>query len=306
MTYETWMSETSRGVFTPRSAALGAVDAAFSNCKDSMKASLPLRKTLFDKLELWVKAQENKGKNWKSSTRNATKDNKGRGTVERLFADFAADPIFKPQVAKLNALPVAPAPALGGAYVPGKWDHHKDQDGGWHEFIRQQKGNSCVPSTIVMVKRAFHGLSAGQLSEEQIRGVMGLEESGNLNQGLSSLSHTAQSTHDWANQGTGPDHAVNVLRANPYPVPGARKLSVRGQGLRTDLRKCSSKKPGLIGWLWVAGGGHFTVCCGPTKDDSKLIILDPWNGIQYVPNVDPHFASYLGATARLGDAIVCG
>src|SRR3546814_15701820 len=53
------------------------------------------------------------------------------------------------------------------------------------------------------------------------------------------------------------------------------------------------------------GLGHFTMCCGPTEDGSKLVIVDPWTGIGYVDNTVNGFTSYQNGTGTLGDAIVC-
>lgn len=42
----------------------------------------------------------------------------------------------------------------------------------------------------------------------------------------------------------------------------------------------------------MGGGGHWTVCVGPTKDRSKLVILDPRNDVQYLDNTDAGFTTY--------------
>jgi hypothetical protein len=302
MNYTTWMAETKRGITTPRSTQLKAVDNAFSTCKDTATGSLPQRKALVDALVAWIGF---KGGNWRQSTRNATVDGTGKGTVERLLRDLSADSTFKGKLNQYLTAGVAPV-VRSNAYIPGKWDTAKDEDGHCYEFIRQQKGNSCVCATIVMVKRAFHNLSASQLGEEQIRGLMALEETGNLNKGISAISQPAQNHHDWDNVGTGPTRAVNVLKVNPYPVKNARRMAEKsGQTLLDALRKCSRKQPGLVGWRWSAGGGHFTMCCGPTEDGSKLVIVDPWTGIGYVDNTVNGFTSYQNGTGTLGDAIVC-
>jgi hypothetical protein len=35
-----------------------------------------------------------------------------------------------------------------------------------------------------------------------------------------------------------------------------------------------------------------TVCVGPTSDGADLIVLDPWNGLQYVPNDPSTYRTY--------------
>jgi hypothetical protein len=304
MNYNTWINETARGTFTPCSPTLKAFDTAFQTDRDTATCGSVRRIALAKLLKAWMDAQAAKGSSWVRSTRNATVDLQGRGTVERLIRDLLTDatvrPILQPY---LNAIPVVVAPT-SNAYVPGKWDRAKDQDNHWYDFIRQQKGNSCVCATIVMTKRAIHNLPADRLSEEEIRGVMALEETGNLNKGISALSSAAQTHHDWDNVGTGEQQAVNVLKAKPYAVPTARILAgTAGQGLLDGIRQFTRKKPGLIGWLWTGGGGHFTMCVGPTADGARLVIIDPWNGINYVDNTLTGFNRYQNGTGTLGVAI---
>lgn len=306
--FQTWKAETERGIMKPRSTELKRLDDAIKACPggDTAHGSLPQRKAVVDALKAWVAEQARKGSSWTRSTRNATVDAQGRGTVERLIRDLMGDATFAPALAPLLQAVAAPVQPVNNAYSPGKWDRGKDADGRWYEFIRQQKGNSCVCATIVMVKRAFHGLSASQLSEEQIRGVMALEERGLLHTGVSALGAQTQLLHDWATTGTGPGQAVNVLKAQPYPVKTARHHPDKsGQDLLDDLRRCTGAKPGLVGWRWAAGGGHFTMCAGPTKDGLQLVIVDPWTGINYVDNTLAGYTSYQGGAGTLGDAVVC-
>jgi hypothetical protein len=303
MKYQTWKDETSRGVFTPRSTELKALDAEFLLADDTATCGSAQRIRLAKLIKTWTEAQTRKGSSWTRSTRNTTTDSTGKGTVERLMrallTDMAVAPILQPV---LNGVAVAPVP-VNNAYVPGKWDRAKDQDNHWYEFIRQHKGNSCVCATIVMVKRAVHNLSANQLSEEEVRGLMALEETGNLNQGISAISSAAQNHHDWDNVGTGPARAVAVLKVKPHPVDARILPGKTGQGLLDSINLFTRKKPGLIGWRWSTGGGHFTMCCGPTVDGSRLVIVDPWTGIGYVDNTLTGFTSYNGGTGTLGVAI---
>lgn len=322
MRFTTWKSETERGILTPRSAELKRLDDAIKACPqgDTANATAPQRTAVVNALKTWADAQARKGSSWVRSTRNATVDAHNQGTVERLMRELSRDaacattlrPYLNaaaaPQVAPPVVLPPPPPPPRidPNAYVPGKWENKPDSDGRWYEFIRQQEGNSCVCATIVMVKRAFHSLNASQLSEEQIRGIMALEERGLLHTGLSAIGAQTQALHDWASVGTGPGHAVNVLKATPYPVKSARIHPAKaGQGLLDDLRRCTKTKPGLIGWFWAAGGGHFTMCAGPTKDNSQLVIVDPWYGIDYVDNTQAGFTRYRNGTGTLEVAILC-
>jgi Papain-like cysteine protease AvrRpt2 len=307
MNYTTWMNETKRGVLTPRSTELKSVDTAFETCKDTASAGQGSKITLATKLKLWMDAQARKGGNWKTSTRNATKDVMGLGTIERLMRDLQKDSAL---ANAFQAYVAAPLPVYGpkpdpSKYTPGKWDRSADRDGHWYDFIRQEKGNSCVCATIVMAKRAVHNLAATQLSESEIRGVMALEETGNLNSGISSVSNAAQNHHKWDTQGTGAGPALRVMKANPHGIASSRSAGASsGQGLLDNLNLVTRKRPALVGWRWTGGGGHFTMCVGPTDDGAQLIIIDPWTGINYIDNSLTNYTQYQGGQGTLGDVIL--
>jgi len=185
-------------------------------------------------------------------------------------------------------------------YSPGKWQRQKDDDGNWHEFILQQKGNSCGPACVTMVKLAWHPGAKYDLREPEIRGLVALFESNKQHQGISSLSPQAVGLHKWKDVGSDRDPLVKTLKAKPFPVASARGVSnLAPAAMLDELRKCSSKKPAIVGWLWQGGGGHWTVCVGPTRDKSSLIILDPWDGIQYVQNDVAGFSSYQNGQGSL-------
>jgi hypothetical protein len=178
-------------------------------------------------------------------------------------------------------------------YQPGKWNRTKDKDGHWHEYILQQRGNSCGPACVTMIKTIFHPIAKMQLREPQVRGNIALFEQNKQHTGVSSVSTEAISMHNWKDVGSNRGPLISELRTQPFPVPSARPVSnLAPAKMLVELRKCSSKNPAIVGWLWNGGGGHWTVCVGPTKDKSELIILDPWDGVQYVSNNDPGFMSY--------------
>ena len=80
MDHNTWMSETKRGIFTPRSAKLVVIDRALEQYQ---KAKSPGNlQSLKGALDEWIRL---KGANWKSSTRNRN------GTVERLLQEITAE-----------------------------------------------------------------------------------------------------------------------------------------------------------------------------------------------------------------------
>jgi hypothetical protein len=74
MDYKTWMSETKRGILTPRSAELVAIDKALQRY-DAGKTFDNLE-ALKNALDVWIRS---KGAGWRTSTRNKN------GTVERLL-----------------------------------------------------------------------------------------------------------------------------------------------------------------------------------------------------------------------------
>ncbi len=330
MRYETWMKETNRGIWKPRSKALKALDKAFARCGDSAVGHSINRRALLEKLIAWIGTKRG---NWQNSIRNTRQDGRGKGTVERLLDSFASDPNYAPMLVRAGILtpprPTAPAPRPipplprpipplprpipplpahaippGEAYRPGKIDRKKDCDGQWRQFIRQEKGNSCVPATITMMKRAWSGANFTDLNESQIRGLMGLIEKGRMNQGVSAISDYAQNAHNWAVSGTTAELAVKVLKANPFPVRTAYSIKAalmsRGK-LFEIMQNLTPKKPGLIGWYWRGGGGHATLCIGPSKDGTRLKILDPWDGIQYVTNTLADYRTYRPSTGGVGD-----
>ena len=87
MIYKTWMDETKRGLFTPRSNKLADIDKAFSAYE---KQKTPVNETaLRQALDAWITW---KGTNWRSSTRNTT------GTVERLYSELNPIP-YDPDLA---------------------------------------------------------------------------------------------------------------------------------------------------------------------------------------------------------------
>jgi len=194
---------------------------------------------------------------------------------------------------------IATKPSVPG-YRPGKWHRDKDKDGRWHHYVLQERGNSCGPACVAIVKRAVYDLVPTQLSEQEIRGLVALAEKGKLHEGISALSDAATSAHDWANVGSLNGGLIKVLQANPHRISTARDAGgMTADAFLDELRKCTPKKPAIVGWNWSGGGGHWTCCIGPTKDGTELVILDPWEGIQYVPNSNPGYMSYMGGTGTL-------
>lgn len=288
MTFKTWKAETKRGLTSPRSSALKTLDDAFEEYdKDK---GVKKKTVLVNALVAWM---DTKGKDWAQSIRNS------KGTVEQLLKDLSADPMFKGKLSPYVQAVTATTTVVAG-YVPGKWERVKDIDGRWHDYVLQERGNSCGPACVAIVKRGFHNLASNQISEEQIRGAVALAEGHKLNTDVSTIGAEAIAEHDWINVGSNNGGLIEVLKKSPAQVPNARD----GGGMSADaflekLRECTPRKPAIIGWNWKGGGGHWTVCAGPTKDGTQLLILDPWTGIEYIPNDPIGFKSYQGGAGKL-------
>ncbi len=165
-------------------------------------------------------------------------------------------------------------------YAPGREVRRTDVDGRWYRFELQQEGNSCGPTCVRTILSQFTHVP--QKTEGQIRDDVGLMESGDAYKGIT------QSNHDWANVGSVMGSLASVLVS--YGIRTARTIGGEADSVISDLLKTSKNYPGIIGWYWGAWGdtsqgGHWTVVAGTAGSGTRLVILDPWNGVQYVdPN----------------------
>jgi hypothetical protein len=162
-------------------------------------------------------------------------------------------------------------------YARGKPVRMVDEDNRWYQFELQEEGNSCGCAAVRTVLSQFTHIELP--SEEDIRDQMSLYESGIAHQGVT------KSNHDWENVGSIVPSLVSMLRA--LGVKDARAVSGPGDTVLNALLKCSKNYPGIIGWWWGAtgdatNGGHWTVCMGPTGKGDKIVIVDPWHGVQYI------------------------
>jgi hypothetical protein len=206
-------------------------------------------------------------------------------------------PGLKGQLVKDKVITTASVGPSVPGYTPGKWERTKDADNRWHDYVLQQRGNSCGPSCVLMLKKAYYPESKGRVSEQEIRGLIAQFESGLTNQGISTVDDPAQNLHDWANVGSTPSPLVKALKSTPLPLRGTEMVYCPDAEFLGYLRERSPKEPAIVGWWWGAApdtslGGHWTVCIGPTSDNSRLVILDPWNGVQYLTNTEADFTTY--------------
>ena len=194
-----------------------------------------------------------------------------------------------PNALVTSRVPLGESPV---GYRPGKLTRFKDMDNRWHEIFLQGKDNSCGPACVLMVKMLVHPNAKGKLREPEIRGLIAQAEAGTLHSGVSSLSQATKNLHQWQNVGSQRPPLIKILNGQPFPVRSARGVTLSRNAMYDELQKCSPKRPAIVGFAWQAGGGHWTVCIGPTRDRLRLVILDPWDGLQYVKNDRDRFTSY--------------
>lgn len=192
-------------------------------------------------------------------------------------------------------------------YQAGKLVRRKDEDGRWFELCLQRRGCSCGPACVLIAKLLWHPNAKGKVREPEIRGLVAQSEARTLHTGVSSLSQATMNLHDWENVGAYRPPLLEVLKGQPFRVPSARPVSLSKNEMYDELNKCSSKYPAIVYWLWTGGSGaHWTVCIGPTRNRLNLIILDPWDEIQYVRNDRDRFTSYMNGAGTMdhSDALV--
>jgi hypothetical protein len=81
ISYKDWMDGTKRGILTPRSSQLKAIDTALKAYEDQGRTIASL-KAVAEKLRVWIQFKGG-GDKWRQSTRNSN------GTVARLYNDLA-------------------------------------------------------------------------------------------------------------------------------------------------------------------------------------------------------------------------
>lgn len=94
----------------------------------------------------------------------------------------------------------------------------------------------------------------------------------------------SRTVHDWEKEGLNGALILDMLRAQPLPISSARAAHASVQLLKAANRN----RPVVITWRLPGGGGyHGTVCVGPTRTNSNLVvILDPGTGLRYVDLTD--------------------
>ena len=274
MTSQHWLEQTKRGVFTPRSKKLKVIDdalAAYELAQRSRQGTTPALTALFNALIDWI---QKKGTGWKSSTRNSKTEPGGKGTVETLFNQvIALNPAFRVTAAQYLSQTAAPPPLL---MQHGAKNRQKDEDGTWYEIPVQTQENSCGPCSIRMVIKLVQNKDVG---EEYLRELVeGAEEGGAYGGTLGQSGVLATGgAHDWSPNGGGTWFVPAALDAVRPPINFTQSIDT------SILLKTTKKKPAIGVVAWNDGGLHYVVAAGKNRSGTKLVILDPFNGVQSVP-----------------------
>ncbi len=282
MTYLHWMQQTKRGPSHPRSKKLKAIDKAlqaFEQAKKTNKSTVKALLNLFNALLEWIKS---KGPEWRYSIRNSKLEPGGKGTVETLLLEvLALNPAFRITAGPYLTVTAPRTPVM----EHGAINRHKDEDGRWYEVPVQSKENSCGPTCIRIVIKLVNNKD---VSEEYLRELVEFVEEGGGYSG--SLGTTGVliggGAHNWDPGGGG-----------TWLIPGALG-SVRPAIKATlvtnpnVLLTTAQKKPAIAVVAWTAGGLHYIVVAGKNSAGNKLVILDPFYGLQYVSVAGSTMANY--------------
>ena len=276
MTFEQWKTGTKRNVFTPRSDALKAIDRAFEKWEKAK--STPNLLDFSKSVKTWITL---KGDKWRTSTRNSN------GTVEKLVADLAKDPV----VGK-DFVPLLHVKASNAKPGIGKIINQKDPDGHWHTVYFQTEKNSCGPACIRAVVRMVHNKDLG---EDGLRALVEMAEegvgyAGSLGQGG---VVEASALHDWGPTGYGSWLIPEALKCVDPPIKATKSQ------LTSALLTTSRKQPAIAVVSWSNGGKHYVVVAGPLKNvPNAYLVLDPWYGLQTMPVTGGQIGLYKPVNAQ--------
>ena len=276
MTFEKWKQETTRNIFTPRSDALKAIDTAFERWEK--QKSTPNLLDFSKKLRTWITL---KGDTWRTSTRNS------KGTLERLVADLAKDPVVgKDFIPLLHLQPANTKPGIG------KIVNQKDPDGHWHAVYFQTEKNSCGPACIRAIVRMVHNKDLG---EDGLRALVEMAEegvgyAGSLGQGG---VVEASNLHNWGPSGYGTWLIPQALKCVDPPIKATHTK------LTSALLTTTRKQPAIGVVSWSNGGKHYVVVAGPLqKVPNAYLVIDPWYGVQKVPVTGNRIGLYKPVNAQ--------
>jgi len=276
-----WKDQTKRGLLTPRSKKLEAIDKAFEAYELALKnrqgTTIPLT-NLFNALIAWL---ESKGSDWRSSTRNSKIEPGGKGTVETLLNELLAlNPTFRMKAAGYLAKSAPPPPPL---MQHGARNRQKNEDGHWFEIPVQTKENSCGPCSIRLVIKLVRN---EDVAEDYLRELVEIAEEGGAYGGSLGQGGVLQGggVHDWSPTGGGTWLVPEALKAAKIPCSHTTNPK--------DLLRTSEKKPAIAVVAWTGGGLHYIVVAGPNSNGARMTILDPFYGVQSVPVTSGNLGKY--------------
>jgi len=258
MTFEQWKTGTKRNVFTPRSTALKAIDSAFERWEKSK--STPNLLDFSNQVKTWITL---KGDTWRTSTRNSN------GTVEKLVADLAKNPVVgKDFVPLLQIKPKDKKPGIG------KIISQKDPDGHWHTITFQTEEASCGPACIRNIVKMIHNRDLG---EDGLKALVEMAEEGVGYAGSLGQGGVVQGSkvHDWGPSGGGTWLVPEALKNVDPPI------TATNSNLATMLLTTTKKQPAIAVVSWSNGGKHYVVVAGPLQTvPNAYLVIDPWYGLQ--------------------------
>lgn len=276
MTFEQWKSGTERNIFTPRSTALKAIDTAFQKWEKTK--STPNLLDFSKQVKTWITL---KGDKWRTSTRNSN------GTVERLVADLAKNPVVGKDFAPY--LHVKATPQATGV---GKVGSFKDPDGHWHMVYFQTEEASCGPACIRNIVKMIHNQDLG---EDGLRALVEMAEEGAGYAGSLGQGGVVEGSgvHDWGPSGHGTWLIPEALRCvNP-------SIKSVHTNLASTLLNTTRKQPAIAVVSWSNGGKHYVVVAGKLQQTpNAYLVIDPYYGLQKMPVTNGRIGLYKPTNAQ--------
>ena len=266
MSHQYWIERTRRGLTTPRSSGLKAIDAAL--LAYGHKRNLHNQNQLFKAVRDWVKA---KGTNWKASTRNSKIERSGKGTVETLLDElFALQPAYRHELSGYLSSAKLPTPNL---MKYGAMNSQADEDGHWYELPVQSEESSCGPCSMRILIKLVRNES---VSEDYLQELVEFVEEGRAFQGsLGQGGAIARGgVHDWSITGSGSWLIPEALAA--AKIPNTQSTDPN------HLLRVTQGQPAIGVVEWPNGGLHYVVAACKTRSGDKLVILDAYYGVQHV------------------------
>jgi hypothetical protein len=258
MTFEQWKTGTKRNIFTPRSDALKAIDTAFERWEKSK--STPNLLDFSKQVKTWITL---KGDTWRTSTRNSN------GTVEKLVADLAKNPVVaKDFTPLLQTRPKEQKPGIG------KIINQKDPDGHWHTITFQTEEASCGAACIRNIVKMIHNRDLG---EDGLRALVEMAEEGVGYAGSLGQGGVVQASgvHDWGPSGGGSWYIPEALKCVDPPITATKS------NLASTLLTTTKRQPAIAVVSWSNGGKHYVVVAGPLQSvPNAYLVIDPWYGLQ--------------------------